>query len=148
MPPPPFTTEPGTHPCGRSSRRRLLGAAALGASLTGCQVYREPGTAPADGSPEPVTVLARMPDVPVGGGLIVASSSVVVTRPSAERVLAFSAVCTHAGCAVSEVADGTINCPCHGSRFAVADGSVVSGPARRPLPSLPVTVANETIRLA
>jgi len=57
----------------------------------------------------------------------------VVTQPVSGTFKAFSATCTHQGCAVSEVANGTINCPCHGSRFAVADGSVTAGPATTPL---------------
>jgi Rieske Fe-S protein len=80
------------------------------------------------------TVLAAVPDVPVGGGVVLADRDVVITQPVSGTFKAFSATCTHQGCAVSEVANGTINCPCHGSRFAVADGSVTAGPATTPLP--------------
>jgi Rieske Fe-S protein len=48
---------------------------------------------------------------------------------------------------VFEVVGGTINCPCHGSKFAVADGSVSAGPAPRPLPEQPVTVQGTSIVL-
>jgi Rieske Fe-S protein len=84
----------------------------------------------------------------VGGGTVLAEQDVVVTQPTAGEFRAFSATCTHQGCPVSEVADGTINCNCHGSKFAVADGSVVDGPAKKPLPERRITVTGEEILLA
>src|SRR5438445_330336 len=68
-------------------------------------------------------------DVPVGGGKVFADKQVVVTQPAQGTFAAFSAVCTHQGCTVDSVANGTINCPCHGSKFKIADGSVATGPA-------------------
>jgi Rieske Fe-S protein len=92
--------------------------------------------------------LARTADIPVGGGAVFAEQDVVVTQPVAGEFRAFSATCTHQGCMVDQVTGGTINCPCHGSRFAVADGSVVQGPARSPLPERAVRVDGESIVLA
>lgn len=80
--------------------------------------------------------------VPVGGGKVFREQRIVVTQPTAGQYKAFSARCTHAGCIVDQVASGTIQCPCHGSRFAIADGSVTDGPAHKPLPGYPVTVDN------
>ena len=51
-----------------------------------------------------------------------------MTQPTAGTFKAFSAICTHQGCMVGEVADGTIICPCHGSQFTIADGSVAQRP--------------------
>jgi Rieske Fe-S protein len=61
---------------------------------------------------------------------------------SAGGVLAFSAVCTHQGCQVGQwlPAEQNLMCFCHFSKFAVrAKGAVVSGPAPRSLPVLPLT---------
>ncbi|QGV81360.1 Rieske (2Fe-2S) protein [Streptomyces ficellus] len=92
--------------------------------------------------------LARTADIPSGGGKIFKEQKIVVTQPQEGEFKAFSAVCTHQACLVSTVANGTINCPCHGSRFRVADGSVERGPATRPLPAEQITVAGDSIRLA
>lgn len=59
-------------------------------------------------------------------------------------LVAYSAICTHLGCAVLGQLNpqGNIACPCHGSVYDPAQGAkVVAGPAPRPLPSLPVQVA-------
>lgn len=90
----------------------------------------------------------RTGDVPVAGGKILTDEKIVVTQPRQGEFKAFSAVCTHQGCIVSDVRDGTIDCACHGSRFAVADGSVVRGPATEPLPGKRITVEGNSVRLA
>jgi Rieske Fe-S protein len=82
--------------------------------------------------------------VPVGSGVIV--DEVVVTQPTAGVFKGFSATCTHAGCTVREVAGGTINCPCHGSKFNL-DGTVANGPAARPLEAKTVSVQGDSIVL-
>ncbi|MDH6127471.1 Rieske (2Fe-2S) protein [Kitasatospora sp. GP82] len=88
------------------------------------------------------TILGQAMDVPVGGGMVFPAAKVVVTQASAGQYKAFSAVCTHKGCTVSSVSGGLIKCPCHGSAFKIADGSVAEGPASSPLPSVPVKVDN------
>jgi Rieske Fe-S protein len=70
----------------------------------------------------------------------------VVTQPTAGVFKGFSATCTHAGCTVKNVADGTINCPCHGSKFNL-DGTVANGPAARPLEAKTVSVQGDSIVL-
>ena len=92
-------------------------------------------------------VLGPTSAVPVGGGRVYAARKVVVTQPTAGTFRGFSAICTHRGCTVNSVSGGTINCPCHGSKFHIADGTVAHGPARRPLPSRPVSAEGGQVRL-
>ncbi|MFF0267733.1 Rieske (2Fe-2S) protein [Kribbella sp. NPDC004536] len=130
------------------SRRAILtGAGAAGlAALSGCQKYGEPTATPA---PAPAdTVLGKTTDIPVGGGLIFAPNQVVVTQPLKGTFKAFSSICTHLSCPVATVSGGTINCDCHGSKYAIATGAVVAGPAPRPLPPKQITIKGDTITLA
>ena len=60
--------------------------------------------------------------------------------------VAYSKICTHAGCPVSlyEQETSRILCPCHQSQFLVTQGAKpVFGPATRPLPQLPLEVDDE-----
>jgi Rieske Fe-S protein len=114
----------------------------------------DPTTDPASGSQvaDPTaagsagTRLGPAADVPVGGGTVYESLEVVVTQPEAGRFEGLSAVCTHTGCIVDKVADGLIQCPCHGSRYRL-DGTVAGGPAPRALPARPVVVVDGSIVL-
>jgi Rieske Fe-S protein len=89
--------------------------------------------------------LADVDQVPSGGGLILGQENIVLTRTAGNAVHAFSATCTHQGCTVNRVSGGTIDCPCHGSRFDIRTGAVVSGPAPRPLPAIKVSVRGNEI---
>jgi Rieske Fe-S protein len=80
-------------------------------------------------------------EIPVGGGKIFTRDKIVVTQPVAGEFKAFSAVCTHQSCLVTKVSGGTIDCPCHGSRYSIKDGSVEDGPAPKPLPAKTVAVS-------
>ncbi|GAA2922717.1 Rieske (2Fe-2S) protein [Streptomyces mexicanus] len=91
--------------------------------------------------------LARTADIPVGGGKVFTEQKVVVTQPKKNEFKAFSAICTHQGCTVSRVANGSIECPCHGSAFRADDGSVSHGPAQQPLEERRISVEGNTIRL-
>ncbi|HEY0186002.1 MAG TPA: Rieske 2Fe-2S domain-containing protein [Cellulomonas sp.] len=65
---------------------------------------------------------------------------------SYDGIVAYSKICTHVGCPVALYEQQThhLLCPCHQSTFDVADGAkVVFGPAKRPLPQLPITVDEE-----
>ena len=132
----------------RLSRRTLLARAGLTAvalgtagGLAGCGADT-PTTAASAGP-----VSAPTSDIPVGSGKIFPDAQAVITQPTAGRYQAFSSICTHAGCPVTEVTDA-IGCRCHGSRFSLTDGSVLAGPALTPLPARQVTVAGDTVSVA
>jgi Rieske Fe-S protein len=100
--------------------------------------------------PEPErtgTVLGAATDIPVGGGAIYTAAKVVVTQPASGQYKAFSAVCTHVGCIVNKVANGTIDCPCHGSEFTITNGAVVTGPAMAPLATKQVKIVGGQVIL-
>ena len=78
-----------------------------------------------------------LPDTLAVGEAFVPPGRMVAVFRNSEGVHAVSLVCTHLGCIVKPTAEG-FDCPCHGSRYS-ADGSVVKGPAPRPLPWLKVT---------
>jgi len=141
------------------SRQKVLVGAGLGlvtAVLAACSTYGKKPEAASEstttaaapsasgGSAPAAKVIAKTADVPVGSGVIV--GEVVVTQPSAGVFKGFSAKCTHKGCTVDKVADGTIDCPCHGSKFNL-DGSVANGPAQTPLEAQAVTVQGDSIVL-
>ncbi|MFJ8589569.1 Rieske (2Fe-2S) protein [Streptomyces sp. NPDC093595] len=156
-----------THPTRRSMLQAGL-VAASAATVASCTRYgQDPGapvqspvfgestaappSASATQSREPTdsgNVITSIHDVPQGGGRILPAENVVVTQPELGEFKAFSALCTHAGCAVTRVENGTINCPCHGSRFRITNGSVVAGPAPRSLPSVGITVSGTNIMRA
>jgi Rieske Fe-S protein len=136
-------------------RTTLAGAAGLTVSLpvlAACGADGAPGSATSGSTSattaEAGTVVGPTSDIPVGGGKIYGDLNVVVTQPESGTFKAFSATCTHRGCQVSKVADDAIQCGCHFSKFSIDTGAVEGGPAPEPLPTVPITVANNEITLA
>ena len=157
----------------RATRRGVLlgvGIVGVGGVLAGCSTAAVPydaneaGVAPGEDAPSSAaapaaaatgqaagmgsgaptgTLLAMVTDIPVGGGKVFLDQKVVVTQPAKGEFKAFSAVCTHVGCICNKVANGTIDCPCHGSEFKITDGAVVTGPAPTPLPTRTITVSSD-----
>lgn len=128
------------------SRRRVLGGSAAvgvaGPLLAAC------GSDDGGEATEPAekgTVIAQVSEVPVGGGVVVSDSGVVVTQPQEGTFRAFSSTSTHQGCQMASVSE-TINCSCHGSKFSISDGSVQNGPATSDLPERTVTVDGGQIK--
>ena len=151
-----------------TSRRALLaGVGAVGAVtvLAACGSDDEPAgagsgatgqdPAPTDQAEEPSEdsggggeVIGKVADVPVGGGAIFQSAEMVVTQPTEGQFRGFRAICTHQGCPIARVDGGTINCSCHGSKFALDSGEPRNGPATRPLTAREVIVKGDDIVLA
>jgi Rieske Fe-S protein len=105
-------------------------------------------SAPASGGAAAAgTPLGSAKQIPVGGGVAFTAAKVVVTQPVKGTFKAFSAVCTHVGCVCDKVADGTIDCPCHGSKFTITTGAVVTGPAPAPLAQRKIAVTDGKIML-
>jgi Rieske Fe-S protein len=151
------------------SRRALLAGAGVtcAAMLAGCTTHDASnggstpaaggtaasagGSAPATGgsaatgSALPAGALAATSQVPDGGGKIIDGKNIVITQPESGSFKAFTAICTHEGCIVNSVSNGTINCPCHGSKFSIKDGSVVNGPAPSPLAAIAIKVEGTSI---
>ncbi|WP_030147504.1 MULTISPECIES: Rieske (2Fe-2S) protein [unclassified Streptomyces] len=166
-------TSASLQPASGPARRTVVaaaGAAGLAVALTACggsddsssgvadssgssgtaQEDQGAGSTPSSGGGDAPAgnALASTADIPEGGGKVFADQKVVVTQPTAGEFKAFSATCTHQGCAVKSIADGVINCPCHNSNFSITDGSVKSGPATKPLPEMKITVDGDSITLA
>jgi nitrite reductase/ring-hydroxylating ferredoxin subunit len=116
------------------------GPATAGPGGTGTPGVASPPTAGGGG--------IKTSDVPVGGGVVVEGEGIVVTQPTAGSFKAYDATCTHQGCEVASVSAGKISCPCHGSQFNIADGSVARGPAVVALRSRNITVTGDTINVS
>lgn len=143
----------------RVPRQQVIRGAGLAVAATALSACTSSGTQPAatptttaatppagatSSQAGPAKVIAKTSDVPVGSGVIIGDT--VLTQPTAGVFDGLSAICTHAGCTVSEVAGGTISCPCHGSKFNL-DGSVANGPASSPLDKKNITIQGDSIVL-
>ncbi len=146
------------------NRRTVLGVGGMvvaGGVLAACSTGSDenvdgaPATqadAPAETADQPaasdVSGLVAVADVPVGGGVVIDNPPIVVTQPESGTIKAFTAICPHQGCLVSEVVDNEIICPCHQSRFSAIDGAVIVGPATQALGAASVTIADGEVSLA
>ena len=127
----------------------------------GIRLVRVDGSPIRPGDQQPGSLETVFPAVPGGNRESDAATMLIRLRPEQMAVdrprpgqadfgygdyVAFSKICTHAGCPVSlyEQETSRILCPCHQSQFDVTQGAKpVFGPATRPLPQLPITVDDE-----
>ncbi|MFJ7071136.1 Rieske (2Fe-2S) protein [Streptomyces sp. NPDC098781] len=162
-------TSESVQPVSKPSRRAVVaavGAAGLAVALTACGSDDEasgPSTeqGAADGGATTETgggssaeagaggaALAKTADIPEGGGKVFGDEKVVVSQPAAGDFKAFSTICTHQNCPMTDLKEDTISCACHGSQFSVLDGSVKKGPATQPLAAQQISVSGDSITLA
>jgi len=148
-------TRPVEHPPTALDRRTVIRAAGIAGvgvvgvgSLAACGGDAKNKAADTVGS---VTDAAKgaikAAEIPVGGGKVFPATKTVITQPTSGQFKAFTAVCTHRGCIVATVADGTINCPCHGSKYDIATGEVKNGPATKGLAAKSVSVGDDGIKV-
>jgi Rieske Fe-S protein len=144
-----------------ATRRALVTGicgAAGAAALTACGGEPGPAAPPAASSAPSVPASPADPgssapsvvpvsEIPIDGGRVFPEYRLVVTRPAAGDLRAFTAICTHDRCTLATVAERTIQCACHGSRFAITDGAVVNGPAQRALTPRTIAVQGDSIIL-
>jgi cytochrome b6-f complex iron-sulfur subunit len=128
---------------GGPNRRQVLCGLAVGLPalvvLTACDAVRDGGP----GNAKPGSVLAKVKDVPVGGGALVDAGTnglVLLTQPKAGEIRAFNPTCPHAGAKVRPPQGNVITCPAHGSQFNATTGGLLRGPAPHGLSTVAITV--------
>ena len=135
------------------SRRGVL-ASAVGASaavaLTACTPeVTDLGNTPEPSAPTTAGPIAvcKITDIPIGSGkkFEVEGIPILITQPRAGEFRGVSAVCTHAGYVMNNVANSEIKCDNHGALYSADDGSVISGPAPRALGKVEVTVDGDDV---
>ena len=101
------------------------------------------------GSAITVSVDGASPLAAVGGAALVRSSAgdVLTYRTAQDAFSAVTAMCTHEACTITGLNGQTYVCPCHGSQFTVT-GSVLSGPATRPLRTYATSLSGSTLSIA
>lgn len=122
----------------------LVGLAAPGA-LVACTSVNKPKISSAPG-----TAVAKLVDVPVGGGVVVdgPTGPLLLVQEKAGTVDGYDARCPHAGTTVNPPANGVIECPAHGSEFDPRNGDLERGPAKTGLKPIKVTVSGSRVVLA
>jgi cytochrome b6-f complex iron-sulfur subunit len=111
------------------------------AAIAGCSSNTKAAPAASSDSSGGPPPLAKLSSIPVGASVraTLNGKPIMISQPTAGTVVAFTATCTHLGCTVAP-AGKQFHCPCHGSIYDSATGTVISGPAPRPLAAIPVKI--------
>jgi Rieske Fe-S protein len=134
----------------KSADARGAQTTAAGTSTAAAPVGSSAGSSSEDSSSSSSSsgaALAKLSDIKVGEAIAATGpdgARIIISRPTATTVAAFSAICTHQGCAVAP-AGQELDCPCHGSVYNASTGAVISGPAPRPLPAVSVKLAGDDV---
>jgi nitrite reductase/ring-hydroxylating ferredoxin subunit len=135
------------------SRRGVI-ASAVGVSAVAALSACSPEVSNLTSTPEPAApttsepvAVAKTTDIPVGSGkkFDVEGVQILITQPRAGEFRGFSAICTHAGFVMNNMANSEIKCDNHGAVYSADDGSVLSGPAPRALGKVTVTVEGDDV---
>ena len=135
------------------SRRGVI-ASAVGVSAVAALSACSPEVSNLTSTPEPAApttsepvAVAKTTDIPVGSGkkFDVEGVQILITQPRAGEFRGFSAICTHAGFVMNNMANSEIKCDNHGALYSADDGSVLSGPAPRALGKVTVTVEGDDV---
>jgi cytochrome b6-f complex iron-sulfur subunit len=127
------------------TRRTALAAGAAGAGAVALAACGSSSSkSQSQSTPTANAQLVKLDDIEVGkcvSAQLPDGRTAIVSRPTSDTAVAFSAKCTHMGCTV-QPAGTELHCPCHGSKYNALTGAVIHGPAPRPLAKLAVRVAN------
>jgi Rieske Fe-S protein len=125
------------------TRRTVLAAGAVGVGTVALAACGS-SSSTSQATPRANSQLAKLDDIEVGhcvSAKLPDGRTAIVSRPTSDTAVAFSARCTHMGCTVAP-AGSELHCPCHGSKYNALTGAVIQGPASQPLAMLAIRVAN------
>ena len=97
------------------------------------------------------SIVGSVEDVPAGRVVAFEVDGQSIAVANVEGTLfAFDDNCTHRGCSLAEgiLAGTSITCLCHSSMFQVTDGTVIEGPAVKPLPTYAVEIVDGNIEVS
>lgn len=152
--PPPAARDESPAPARPWSRREALGAGlgVVSLAVVGCANKLPPVRDVPNEGGEVRLALSDYAELQQPSGVLPvrpggSGKPIMIVRGDGDRFAAYSLKCTHLGCTVGwNSAERTFDCPCHRSRFKT-DGSVLKGPAKRPLTAYPVEFDGATLRL-